>query len=1254
MFFYLTKYVREILIKLPPYTHLIVALFFLLFTVLLSAVDFDFFASSPDSYAQEVSANLRREFDIAHSSLTDFKSQLAAQPLALGFFDKLTYRGKYPIFIYRNDEIIYWTDHKYAIDPENLTGKFAEFVIESGNGVYAVIKEHERIAGERVSLVVVIPIYQRYKIDNQYLKKTNLNPDIFPDDKVSISISYLEGKPIKSGDGRYLFSIVFPENYSYAVFLSQKDLLLICIALTILFALLQIRGNLLEYIQHQKIWEGLVWLMVSLSSIRLLMLLFNFPSGLTKHDLFNAKIYASSIIAPSLGDLFLNILFLFVISGYIYLYHHQLFNYRIYSHYTLAKKIAIAIIFTLGTIGVLHLQYVTLETIYFNSQIRLDITSNLTYDILKVTCLLIFVMSSFIYFFISHVSSHLLLAINFSQKQILVSIILASLIYLITSLFLKNFSYVVLLLNAFYLSAITFLKFFRNIRLSSYFTYIYLFFIALTSALLGAYSNYIFEGRMDIAKKEKFANRILIGNDKLGEFLLSEAVKKIQEDQIISTRMLSSLAPIDLVVQKIKRQHLADSYFDKYDLNILLFNSNGQPYNYDLPYDSLWIKYNVEKYRTEDPHTFFINDLPANAKRYLSFISIKRKDMEIGKIILDLKSKKVVPNNVYPRLFLDRRFANYYEEENLSYAIYKNGKLWDSFGSFSYDNSFLNEFKDQDPESELVINNHRHFLVRGSDERQVIVTSTIYPLKNIISNFSFLFLLLLLFKVPLALLYEWCYRHSDLHFSFSSRIQLYLNIAFFLPLLIVSVLIISILNSDNKSTIQEEYIKVAENVAVNLSREVEEYQKNIILREQLLNKLSELARFTQTEISLFGKKGKLIGASNPTIYENNLLSELINPAALTQILQEHQSRVMLTESIGSLEYNSVYASIKSAEGELLGIIGLPFFESQRKSEEQIINILSTILNVFTFTFLGLLVLSYFASQVLTEPLRMITQRLKGTNLNIHNEPLDYKSDDEIGLLVGAYNKMLVQLEESKEALSKSEKESAWREMAKQVAHEIKNPLTPMKLTLQHIKRVIGEENPRLNMSLETLLTQIDILSDIATSFSSFANMPIPKNEEFEITEVLKQTVDLYENDGGNAKILLNMIEGKYYVNGDKQLMGRILTNLIINGIQAVPNTRTPEIVIFFRLSGTHNVLIEIADNGIGIAESIRHKVFLPNFSTKFTGSGIGLALAKRGIEHADGKIWFETEEGEGTSFFIELPLIRYQASEKEEFKLVLQ
>jgi nitrogen fixation/metabolism regulation signal transduction histidine kinase len=273
----------------------------------------------------------------------------------------------------------------------------------------------------------------------------------------------------------------------------------------------------------------------------------------------------------------------------------------------------------------------------------------------------------------------------------------------------------------------------------------------------------------------------------------------------------------------------------------------------------------------------------------------------------------------------------------------------------------------------------------------------------------------------------------------------------------------------------------------------------------------------------------------------------------------------------------------------------------------------------------------------------MTHKFRRINLHQLNEPVDWKSDDEIGMLVKSYNEMLTKLSESKEELAKNEKQTAWREMAKQVAHEIKNPLTPMKLTIQQLQRTMLRDLPpnmpqseRIRRTFESLIDQIDNISDIATSFSDFAKMPLPKNELFEISSVLNKAADLYADD---LKITLRRDIQARRVNviGDRQLIGRIITNLIINGIQSVPEGRRPDISLRLRTDDA-NVYIEVQDNGNGIPESIRPKVFLPNFSTKQGGSGLGLAIAKRGVEHAGGNIWFETEEGIGTTFFLSLPI----------------
>jgi nitrogen fixation/metabolism regulation signal transduction histidine kinase len=291
------------------------------------------------------------------------------------------------------------------------------------------------------------------------------------------------------------------------------------------------------------------------------------------------------------------------------------------------------------------------------------------------------------------------------------------------------------------------------------------------------------------------------------------------------------------------------------------------------------------------------------------------------------------------------------------------------------------------------------------------------------------------------------------------------------------------------------------------------------------------------------------------------------------------------------------------------------------------------------------VISYLASKLLTFPLSLITQKLKQTTLSDNNAPLIWEQDDEIGLMVKEYNKMVSNLAESKKALARTEKETAWREIARQVAHEIKNPLTPMKLTLQHLQRTLDtkDKDSAIHKPINSLLYQIDTLSDIANSFSSFAQMPIPDHERYELSQLIRNTVNLHRNqDYGTFKVIVN--DQEIYTIGDEQLMGRILSNLIINAFQSVAG-HAPVIFVELKRINHNKLLIEVTDNGSGIPENIRDKIFMPNFTTKESGSGIGLAIAKHGIEHAGGKIWFETVLGKGTTFFIELPEVEWQSIE---------
>ena len=311
----------------------------------------------------------------------------------------------------------------------------------------------------------------------------------------------------------------------------------------------------------------------------------------------------------------------------------------------------------------------------------------------------------------------------------------------------------------------------------------------------------------------------------------------------------------------------------------------------------------------------------------------------------------------------------------------------------------------------------------------------------------------------------------------------------------------------------------------------------------------------------------------------------------------------------------MYIQVRSSEtGEELGIISIPFFASGRELSTRVTNALKIIVNVATLTFMVFLFFSFTASNFITYPLKLITNRIKKTTLDASNRPLQWRSKDELGLLIREYNLMIEKLEQNKRTLAISQKESAWREVAQQVAHEIKNPLTPIKLSLQHLRRVLQHGPPsepaKMDKTIENLIGQVETLDGIASSFSIYAKMPAFHLQMVDLKRVVAQVIDVYAQDKRKF-IRLEMPEAECCAVADDRMLGRILANLLLNAFQAVPSDKTPEIVMAIK-DEKEQMVLSVSDNGTGIPDEVAYKVFDPHFSTKFSGSGIGLYIAKKG------------------------------------------
>ncbi len=407
--------------------------------------------------------------------------------------------------------------------------------------------------------------------------------------------------------------------------------------------------------------------------------------------------------------------------------------------------------------------------------------------------------------------------------------------------------------------------------------------------------------------------------------------------------------------------------------------------------------------------------------------------------------------------------------------------------------------------------------------------------------------------------------------------------------------------------------------------------------------LIKLSNVFFTDVNLFDTNGDLIASSRSQIFDEGLISRKMNPIAFDYLNTGKETMFINKESIGKHYYSSAYIPLRNNENQLIAYLNLPYFAKQNELKKEISSFLKAYLNIYVFLIAISIFIVLIISNYITKPLKLIKDKLSKVKLGEKNEKIDWIRNDEIGGLIEEYNSMVDQLATSAKLLAQSEREFAWREMAKQVAHEIKNPLTPMKLSVQHLQKAWMDNAPdwddRLKRFTNTIVEQIESLSIIASEFSDFAKMPVTENKKIDLSAVLVSAIGLFK-ESIDKNIQINYIETDkyYYINADKKQMLRVFNNLLKNSIQAIPNDKNGIIDISIE-SELENYLVKVTDNGIGIKKELYSKIFSPNFTTKTGGMGLGLAMVKSIIENAGGKVWFESEISAGTTtFFITLPI----------------
>ncbi|MEK6783191.1 MAG: HAMP domain-containing sensor histidine kinase [Bacteroidota bacterium] len=1152
----------------------------------------------------------------------------------------------HPFFLMDSVTVVRWNQIGFLPDPDwMMQDDFEMRLLQYSRGSFLIKKW--KLKGQ-LTLVFALPLQQKYPISNRYFSPS-FNPQIFSGADVEIlEASSPGGYPIAWRE-RTLFKIQFtsPEQHS------ARDVVTLMLGWMTL--LLFVTGLfLLTRAYHHGRHYGLVFssMLAGFVFVRTLMITFSFPRSFSSLFIFDPLQFASSSLNPSIADLLFNSVAVLVLAVYFfYTYYKWRWIRNIWKWNRIARYL-LAIVSILLTYFSILFPFLFFETITHNSSISLDITQTINFDLIRILALFSILLGSVSGFLFSH--AFFKMAVIFSNRSRLsfyIGLISASLLFFMyysisernywITLFI-GFIYFVLL----YESGLT-----AKLRRFTFITFLYLFLAISTLAIQSCLSIKRFVEEKTREDQFRYGSNFLVDRDILGEFLLNEATQRISNDPFIQSRMATPFLAKSGVRQKINQLYL-NTYFDRYDVQIYLYHANGKshdnPAKEDFP--ELIKALQLEANKTTYDGIYFIeSSAPKAAKQYLAIIPIDQPGSgrlrissrgQAGFVVLDLSLKKLIPQNVFPELLVDNQFINYFKNSDFSFAFFNDKKLIGNSGNYNYDRNF-------DPEllgnSNLYINGlsvggYTHIGMEDELGKVAIVSASDYPPFSLLANFAFLFVLGLCCVLLLLVLYAMVVWIRGERLNYATRIQVYVYLAFLLPLIAVSITTLTMISKSAESDLKNEFLNKSKVLGDKLGAGLDVYlQSDVTLKPEFENQLLSLTKLSNIDASVFSTEGKLIASSQPLIYQNQLVSTLINREAWSRIVEGKESSFIKNDAIGTLNFNTSYASLKSPNtGELIGILSIPFFDSAHSLEKTKISVWTNILVIFMMVFLLFSLVSFFIVNWLTFPLRFIIRTLGKTTFSGKNMPLAWKSSDEIGLMVNEYNRMLENLERSKMELARNQKESAWREIAKQIAHEINNPLTPMKLTLQRMQQAyLSGATENTEKSLQTLLTQVEILNQIASSFSAFARMPSPVLQEVNLAQVLKKVVDLHSNYT-SATFQLHSPEN-ILILGDEQLLIRVFSNIVLNALQSVQEGRPVKIEIATKVESGF-CLVSIADNGNGIEAELLDKVFLPHFSTKKSGSGIGLAIAKQGIELGGGAIWFESHVGSGSTFYIRLPL----------------
>ncbi len=1147
-------------------------------------------------------------------------------------------KEKFGLFVYDKDSLIFWSNNSIPIPSNELISALETnqnaLIRKLSNGYYSIQKRALTASNNSTKIVIsAIPIKWIYTSSLKHLKphfEAQHNDEI--PNEIEL-ISEETAYPVVSISGNPLAYLSSSNSFSHKPTLRWLLLLyllgFICLGLAI-----NVIGK--QIINNNKPWIGPAFLLITVFGLRYLSLDWS-----TKFQEF--QVFSRSFDNPniSVGDLLINIILLL----WVVLFIHKESKHRDFTvDLTPNTRFFLTTMNYLSVVLALLLLISVLKSLVLNSGIDFDFKNVFSFDQYSVIAVFGVILLLFTQFVFSHRMMITIHKLKLNRPKRLLSLCTAIFLALPIIYFID------LQIPLFYTALLAF------IFVMAYDLYIdipdpgliwlsawVILFAGFSSSLLYKYNT-----DKELSKEIFIAEQLAMDQDSLAELSIIDL--KVAVDQAVQTGVLQSTDFLQTTE--------AASFFStlNFDQNYLYSNYKYQVSSYDEAGQAItntsttkslndWQKI-LTKAQPIAGHTNIF--LSKDEIGHPSYILLKKlpniaSGSQVPQLIIEFKKAARKQSKVYTNLLSQKEFKGLDDLRNYDYAIVKNAKPIVQQGVLADEPNFAKapEIKGH---LKMTQGESVYFMYRAAENEYVILKKPKNNLFHPVSLFSFIFGFLLLMVILLAAINsKIAILPDNLNFQFwnkpslKNRIQfsiILLTIAIFLVIAVVSVYFLTdSYSSYDKSRLSR---KVS---GVQTSAEQYLHQANDSLN-LLSNYVEDIAKAERIDFNIFNLKGQLIQSSEMDIFKRGVLSPKMNAYAFEFLKNSGKSDLQIEESISTQTFTSAFTTLADSKGQTIAYVGIPYRNQQRTQTDDVVNFLGNLVNVYVSLLMLAAGISIRVAEKITKPITTIGENLKEIKLGKSNEPLEWKTNDEIGALVGEYNRMIVKLEHSAKLLARSEREGAWREMAKQVAHEIKNPLTPMKLSIQYLQHAFRSNpdniEPLLKRVSITLIEQIDSLAQIADEFSNFAKMPRANNQQIKLNDLVESVHDLFK-ESKNTEVNLSLPDQPFYVFADKNHLVRVLNNMIKNAVEAIPDSRAGKIDV--TLTQEDNLaVIKVIDNGVGIPDEMKERVFVPNFTTKNSGTGLGLAISKNIIESVNGTIYFETEKDVGTTFFVKLPL----------------